>query len=979
MSTDNSHKDLAHSSFSLRSRTKIDSLNIEVQSFEHKVTGAQHFHLASDNDENVFLVGLKTVPVDSTGVAHILEHTVLCGSEKYPVRDPFFMMLRRSINTFMNAFTSSDWTAYPFASQNKKDFDNLLDVYLDAVFFPRISELDFRQEGHRLEFAEKENPESELTFKGVVFNEMKGAMSSETSILYQTLSKHLFPSNTYHHNSGGEPENIPDLSYKGLTDFYKKHYHPSNAIFFTFGNISAAENQAKFESRVLSRFERSTDLPVVALEQRYDSAQEVQESYSVEGEQKNKTHITLSWLLGESSDLMNSLRAHLLSSVLLDNSSSPLRHVLESSDLGLAPSPMCGLEDSNREMIFACGLEGSEVEHAEALEQEILACLNKVKEEGVEQSQVEAVLHQLELSQREIGGDRYPYGLQLILTALSPAIHGASVPEVLDLDPAIQALREEIADPQFIPRLVDELLLSNQHRVRLVLKPDASLAEKKVEEEKARLADIKSSLSAEETQAIIEQSVALEQRQNAQEDEEILPKVGKEDVPKKKDYPEQIDQELNGFKLSRFNQGTNGILYQQILVDMPELSAEEQEILPLFCKCFGELGAGDQDYRQLQMTLSEHSGGVSAFYSYKYLTEGSQLKGHFVLSAKALNRKAENLNNLLTQVFKDTRFDELDRIKDLVAQVRLGKEQSVTSNGHALAMLAASSKMSPTSMISHALGGLSSIQAVRGLDESLKDDSELENLSKRFQTLHKKILAMPKQFLVVSEEKVMEQVQSLLSQGWSESSAAESQTLSLPGNWSGAENVKDMWLCNTQVNFCAKAYPAVDEEHDDAPALTVLGGFLRNGCLHRMIREQGGAYGGGASFDPAGRSFRFYSYRDPRLAETLEDFDKGIQWMLEEQHSEQKLEEAILGVVSDIDKPGSPAGQAKSSFHANLYGRTPEKRQAFRSKVLEVSLDDLKRVTETYLKNGEASVAVICPQDKKDLAPDLGLNVVSLV
>src|SRR5690606_15351164 len=243
-----------------------------------------------------------------------------------------------------------------------------------------------------------------------------------------------------------------------------------------------------------------------------------------------------------------------------------------------------------------------------------------------------------------------------------------------------------------------------------------------------------------------------------------------------------------------------------------------------------------------------------------------------------------------------------------------------------------------------------------------------------------KMLVQAKQFLLVSEAKVLEQVKQHIKQHWqADEKVIENTLLSLPKTWHGVEQVKQMWLCNTQVNFCAKAFPAVDIEHEDAPALTVLGGFLRNGCLHKLIREQGGAYGGGASFDGAGRSFRFFSYRDPRLAETLNDFDAAIDWMLNEKHNEQKLEEAILGVISDIDKPGSPAGQAKNSFHANLYGRTPEKRKQFRNNILEVSLQDLKRVTETYLKNNNASVAVVCPKDKQELAKRLGLEVISLV
>ena len=245
---------LAHPAFEHLRSTPIDSLKITVEEYRHRVTGASHLHLAADNNENVFMVAFRTVPMDSTGVAHILEHTSLCGSARYPVRDPFFMMLRRSLNTFMNAFTSSDWTAYPFASQNRKDFDNLLKVYLDAAFFPKLDALDFAQEGHRVEFTEADNPDTPLVFRGVVFNEMKGAMSSPTSQLWHRLCHHLFPASTYHYNSGGEPADIPDLSWQQLRDFHATHYHPSNAMFMTFGDIPAQQHQQAFESLALSQF-----------------------------------------------------------------------------------------------------------------------------------------------------------------------------------------------------------------------------------------------------------------------------------------------------------------------------------------------------------------------------------------------------------------------------------------------------------------------------------------------------------------------------------------------------------------------------------------------------------------------------------------------------------------------------------------------------------------------------------------------------
>ena len=484
-----------HAAFSLVRSEFIDALNVDVFEYEHKVTGAKHIHIASENDENVFLVGLKTVPTDSCGVAHILEHTVLCGSERFPVRDPFFMMIRRSLNTFMNAFTSSDWTAYPFASKNKKDFRNLLDVYLDAVFFSRLDPLDFSQEGHRLEFAEPTNAESDLTFKGVVFNEMKGAMSSTNSVLWQTITKYLCPNNTYHFNSGGEPTDIPDLSYDDLMAFYRTHYHPSNAVFMTFGDLPAIELQAEFEDKVLSRFERLDRKVIVPNAKRYFSPIRVEEAYAAEDVKEDACHVVVAWLLGESTDLSQQFEAELLSNVLLDNSASPLRRVLEGSKLGNAPSPMCGLEDSNKEMSFMCGLEGVARTDAEKVESLIVDTLKQIVVEGVPQEMVEAMLHQLELSQREIGGDSYPFGLQLILGGLSTAMHAGDVIAQLNLDPVIADLRERIQDPKYIPNLIQSLILDNAHRVTVTLRPDTELEGRRNNAEKDRLAAIKAGLS----------------------------------------------------------------------------------------------------------------------------------------------------------------------------------------------------------------------------------------------------------------------------------------------------------------------------------------------------------------------------------------------------------------------------------------------------------------------------------------------------
>jgi Zn-dependent M16 (insulinase) family peptidase len=974
---------LPHPAFDAVRTQTIDSLNIRVEQYEHRKTGAVHYHLASDNTENVFLVALRTVPQDSTGVAHILEHTALCGSRRFPVRDPFFMMLRRSLNTFMNAFTSSDWTAYPFASQNRKDFNNLLQVYLDAVFFSRLDPLDFAQEGHRVEFAEADNPRSDLVFKGVVFNEMKGAMSSIGSVLWNTLCEHLFPTSTYHHNSGGDPQHIPDLSYEQLQTFYRSHYHPSNAIFMTFGDIAAHEHQQLFEENALRHFDRLATRIQVQPERRLSRPIRVQESYVFDDNEttERRTHLVVAWMLGESADLTQLLEAQLLSSVLLDNSASPLQYALETTELGRAPSPLCGLEDSMRELVFSCGIEGSEAEHADALEALVLGVIEQVAVQGVSHERLAAVLHQLELHQREITGDGYPYGLQLILQALGCATHYSDPIAVLDLEPVIAALQARIEDPDYIRQLARRLLLDNPHRVTLVMIPDTGLSGRRRAQEEARLADIKAAMTESERAATVRLAADLVARQARVDDDSILPKVELSDVPAAMPELTCTDRALRTLPFTTYGQGTNGLVYQQVIAPLPALDTAQLHLLPMYTNSLTEVGLGSASYLQIQERQAATVGAISAFVSLRGGIDDAQaVSGNITLSSKALLRHAEAQSQLLFDTLHDVRFDETDRLRDLVNQQRARRDQSITGNGHGLAMTAACAGMSPLAQLQHHQSGLAGIRELRALDDSLADTARLREFAAKLQALHQRIASTPRQFLVIAEAHRVDAVAATAAGIWSQASvAAHSSDFEMQPV---RERRSELWVTNTQVNFCARAYPTVPERHPDAAALTVLGGFLRNGFLHRAIREQGGAYGGGASQDSSIAAFRFYSYRDPRLAQTLKDFDAAISWMLDNRHEHRALEEAILGVIGSIDKPSSPAGEAKQHFHNRLFGRSHALREEFRQRILSVTLDDLRAVTGRYFQPALASTAVITGAGQLEasaaLREELGLVVQEL-
>ncbi|NNM80994.1 MAG: peptidase M16, partial [Burkholderiales bacterium] len=797
------------------------------------------------------------------------------------------------------------------------------------------------------------------------------------STLWHTLSKYLFPTTTYHFNSGGDPESIPDLAYEDLRNFYRTHYHPSNAVFMTYGDIPAYDHQKKFEEHALCRFEKLGSEISVPDEKRYCAQVNVEESYALdETDTEGKTHVVLGWLLGNSTDTREQIRAHLLSSILLENGASPLRHALETSDLGSAPSPLCGIDDSSREITFICGLEGSEPGHAEEVEKLILDVLSEVAEKGVPQEQIEAALHQIELSQREISGDGHPYGLQLILHAIPHAIHRGDPVSALDIDPVLDEIREEIRDPEFSKNLVRELLLENVHRVRLTLKPDTELSARRMLAERKRLAAIRASLTEEEKQEIVERARLLALRQAQQDDPEILPKVGIADVPPKLSAPAGSKETAGSLPATYFSQGTNGLVYQQILTELPDLEENLLDLLPCYTSCLTELGCGGRSYLENQSLQSSVTGGIHSYTSVRGRIDDVQaVRGYFILSGKALSRNHANLSGLMQDTLLSPDFSETGRIREIIAQERASREQSVTGQGHSLAMTAAASGMSPASALSHRLGGLAGIRSLKALDDSLEDGKTLENLAESFEEIHRAILATPRQMLLIGEEEHRDSMLRDLCAKWKDAGAGKESAFSRPES---RNDVRQIWVANTQVNFCAKAYPTVPIEHPHAAALAVLGGFLRNGYLHRAIREQGGAYGGGAGQDSDIAAFRFFSYRDPRVAGTLEDFDKSIEWLLESKHEWRQVEEAILGVISSLDKPGSPAGEAKQAFHNALYGRTLEQRQRFRERVLKVNLEDLLEVGRTYLTPEKASIAVITSQATLDSVGDLGLEICKL-
>lgn len=991
MSTNNPQNPLdltLHPAFKLLKHDKIPSLSLDVLTCEHKDTGLIHYHLAHPSDENAFMIGFRTQPMTDRGEAHILEHTSLCGSAKYPVRDPFFSMIKRSLNTFMNAFTAADWTAYPFATQNRQDYFNLLSVYLDATFFPNLNPLDFAQEGIRVELNADGKPE----YKGIVFNEMKGAMSGEIDQLYHTLARHLFPTTTYHYNSGGEPSAITDLTHADLVEFHHSHYHPSNAVVMSFGNIPVAETQAKIHDDALAVADKTGEnlkqpfgkgkKHTSKLETTLPQPLAITESYSVDSIKPKQTHIVLAWLLPSILDAKQRLALRLLEGVLVEHAGSPLRAYLDSHPLANAPTPLLGLDDSHYQMVFYAGVRGSEAEHAGAIEDGILDVLKTVADNPISDDDIETILHQIEIDQRHIGGDSMPYGLNLMLEGFSTAIHDGDPMTVWDIDDTLNWLREQVKNPEFIANLIKKYLLDNPHRVRLTLIPDDKKSENLAKDEQAKLDKIAKNLTDEKIAELNQQAQALAERQATLDDVDLLPKVGLGDIPAdiqfKTGKKETVTLSGRDSVLYEYDAGTNGLYYYQVIIPLDGHEAViDHPDLPTYLTLMSEVGTKHLDARKFQALQARHSSGITVRISQRTSpNDPEKMDSFLVVATRSLSRKLEAID-LLKQVLNDTVFTEFDRIEELLTQKQLGWQSRLANSGHAYAMQTASRNLSKVARLEYVRGGLPALnELTEFLTKAEKNPNEWQKLSERLTTLHNHINALPKQALIIAETNDLPTLKKAIIESWAEAVELPSETLTdFPAT---TDNSDIAWLAQTNVFHNASAYQAVPADHADAPALMVLAGVLRNNFLHRTIRETGGAYGGGASYDANSCAFRFFSYRDPRCEATFNDFLASIDGLLEQTQNEKTdawLEEAILGIMAGMDKPASPAGEAVKALFAELHGRGKDWQQAMRAKILAVNLDDLQRVAKTYLKDKPVTRATLAPFDKAEMVEKLGFKV----
>jgi len=950
-----------HAGFILQESAQLPHINCKMLRLEHQATGARLIHLESRDDNNLFAVGFRTPPQDSTGVAHILEHSALCGSRRFPVRDPFFSMIKRSLNSFMNAMTAGDWTLYPFASQNRKDYYNLLGIYLDAAFFPLLRERDFLQEGHRLEYA----PSGELCRKGVVYNEMKGAMADPSSLLSRRLNRALYPGTTYGHNSGGEPADIPELTHEQLREFHRRHYHPGNAYFFSYGNLPLEEQLEVIEREALRHFGREEVDSEVPPETGLAGPKVVTETYALEPglPLEGKSMVQLGWLCCDINENFERLALSLLSSLLLGNPAAPLYKALLDSRLGSNLAPGAGYQDDYRTTCFAAGLQGTDPQKAEAIEALVLKTLEEAAGTGFSKERIEAAIHRLEFSNREVTGDSYPYGLLLLMRLLGPWIHGGSPLAALQFDEDLARIRAEVAKGPFFGNLIRTRLLDNPRRVRLCLRPDSAQGAREEAAEREKLDGIEGGLSEADRLRIRQQARELQQAQEAQEDLSCLPTLELSDIPEQEPQVKGTRDSRDALAPRLFEQPTNGIGYFTLHAPIEGLPEALLPFVPLYCALLPQVGAAGRSYLEMAERIEAHTGGIrlSASVLESPLALNAPLPT-VILKGKALNAKQEMLFEILQEMMCAPDFLDLDRLHKVIGQIRISLENSVPSSGHSYAARHAASRLTPGARLRETWSGIEQIRFVKQIAE--KAPEELKDLGEKLDAIGRFLLRRGRVETAVTAEAgaltaIAPRVRELLRalpEGKSDFAAGE-DFAPVP--------LRRGWAASVPVSYVTCVLSTVPFEHEDSAGLQVLAKLLKSGYLHREIREKGGAYGGMASYDSEAGLFAMLSYRDPRLEETLEVFEKAVDWAVAGRFTDEDIKEAILALFSDLDRPLSPGGRGSREFANLRQGLSLEMRNRYRARLLALGREELTRSAKLYLRDGweRRSVTVISSEE----------------
>lgn len=964
--------------FTVNQTKHVPELHLTALLFEHNKTGAEYLHIAREDNNNVFAINFKTNPTDETGLPHILEHITLCGSEKYPVRDPFFKMMPRSLANFMNAFTSSDYTSYPFATTNKQDFRNLSSVYLDATLHPLLKHSDFLQEGWRLGQEDPKEPATRenVNFKGVVYNEMKGQMSDASYLYYIRFRDHMFPSL---YNSGGDPEKMTDLTYDQLVAFSRKNYHPSNAKIFSYGDMDVSHQLAFVDEHLsgFNRVEASSEIKTPRDLSNGPVSIESDGPFDTMQSADRQTKTSVSWLCASTSDIVETFSMSILSSLLMDGYGSPLYQGLIESGMGSNFSANAGYDSSAGIGIFSIGLDGMKTDEVPEFRRTVLDVLRNKTSEAFLPHKVEGYMHQLEIALKHKNAN---FGMRMLNQMIPGWMNGVQPMDALSWNDIVADFRSRLKQERYLESLVEKYLL-NDRCLQFTMNPSksysADLEQREARQKEKILSELEAQAKAPEEVVLKlgrQELDLLKEQENAPFlNLESLPSLHLTDIARQKESKPRRHNKIGEVNCLWRETDTNGITYFQAKHTFQNLPTELRLLLPLLTESLMRLGTKEKSVGDLEADIMLKTGGISISpfvqpspWSLDEAYEGLLIDGY------ALDRNVEAMLDLVHTLILDVDFTSpkaAGAIQELLESKTSGALDSVAGSGHQFAASSAASALSARSALQEQLAGLTQIEStVKMLSAARSDPDSLRQVIDKLILLQHSAVSNSQDlsFRIVCEPSSVGSNQLLLEKFLAKLPSTKTPTfsqmdISVPGSSLSRRAFFDLPFQVSYTGSCLRTAPYTSP---DKASLTVLGHLLFNSYMHPEIREKGGAYGASASASPLSELFTMTSYRDPNPRNTLNIFDNAGIFARDRDWSARELEESKLGVFQQIDAPTSVKSDASKEF---MLGITEDMDQKMRERLLDVTKQDVQAAAQKYLVDVPDDRKAVCVLgEKKD-------------
>lgn len=923
---------------------RVEDVQSDGFILRHKKSGARIAILSNNDDNKVFYIGFRTPPEDETGVPHIIEHTTLCGSKKFPVKDPFIELAKGSLNTFLNAMTYPDKTVYPVASCNDQDFKNLMDVYLDAVFNPNITKYEeiFKQEGWHYELTGKDD---ELKINGVVYNEMKGAYSSPDEVLSSQIYRSLFPDNTYSKDSGGNPEYIPKLTYEAYLDFYHKYYHPSNSYIYLYGDMDVVERLEWLDKEYLSLYDYKKVNSEINKQPAFDKIKNVEAQYSItmDDSQENKTYLSYNRVVGDTLDEMLYQAFDVLDYALVSSPGAPVKQAL--IDAGIGDDVYGSYDAGILQPVFSFVAKNANASQADEFESIIENTLKEVVKTGINKEALLAGINSSEFKFREADFGQFPKGLLFGLNCLDSWLFDDMKPFIhLECLGTFAKLRKAV-DTDYFEKLIQEYLLDNTHGSSVTVKPKRGLGNEREEALAKELSDYKASLSDEEIKKLIEDTEHLKKYQeepSSDEDLRKLPMLTRADMKKNAMPFSNIEDELLDVKVVRHDIESNGIDYISFLFDAGDFAQSELGYLGFFTNALGLVSTEKYSYTDLANATNIYTGGISTgTASHPDIKDRNNFVFKFEVKLKVLEKNLDKALELMEQMLLTSDFTDTKRLGELVAQIKARLQANLSSSGHLVAAMRSMSSFSRYALYQDELKGIAFYRSICHIEKELSESPK--SVSDKLAAIAKKLFARNRMLISFTgnNEAYGNAKPSL------EKVIAGFDKMSAIGNQAEVHfnTAKEAFIDASQIQYVAKTGDFICEGYEYTGALRLLRIILSYDYLWINVRVKGGAYGCMNTFLRSGESY-FVSYRDPNLSDTLDVYDKIPEYIKSFSPDERDMTKYIIGTFSALDTPMNPEAKGSRSLSAYLEGITYEQIQKERNEILNAQPEDIRRLAD---------------------------------